>query len=100
MTQCEVSDLLGLDWTGSGLKSSPLQFYRDLAPGAPYNPYTIYSKSWRPFSIIVGSIRTYQIWPKSFILLLKDLNRLKYILIVALILIIASILTTSTLYHR
>jgi hypothetical protein len=40
-----TSDLLGLDWTGSGLKSSPRQFYRDLAPGAPYNPYTIYSKS-------------------------------------------------------
>ena len=40
------SDLLGLDWTGFGLKSSPLRFCRDLAPGAPYNPYTIYSKSW------------------------------------------------------
>jgi len=42
------SGLLGLDWTGSRLKSSPLRFYRDLAPGAPYNPYTIYSKSWHP----------------------------------------------------
>jgi len=60
------SDLLGLDWTGSGLKSSPLQFYRDLAPGAPYNPYTIYSKSWRPFGVTVG-VRTYQIRPKLFI---------------------------------
>jgi len=40
------SDLLRLDWTRFRLKSSPLRFYRDLAPGAPYNLYTIYSKSW------------------------------------------------------
>ena len=49
-----ISDLFGLDWSGSGLKSTPpahQQLELQELHGAPKQIYTINSKSWHKYSV-------------------------------------------------
>jgi len=96
------SDLFGLDWSGSGLKSTP-PAHQELElqelHGAPKQIYTINSKSWHKYNVEeveveVANITNIEL--DSLLIILIDLSIL--IAVISIVTLIKNRLNSGKLY--